>query len=405
MEKWSPATKLSFLRTVAGSDVPISADASNLESFSEAQLKEMEVTLNQQKLQLEQSLNRIKAERARRDPHKIAKYTMFPPADNEMWTAYCTQEAGFWSAKELDFVSDRECYLRHPKMTDRYRQVYIDIFKFFWPGDGMISANVLRYINEAETYEEQTFFIAQLFIEAVHAESYGMSIMAIVSDPVQQAEAFLGVDEIPAIKAKADFIEKYIYSNESKGLRFVAGAAAEGIFFASLFALIHFFSKKELMINFSFMNEQIAKDETLHAENNCRLAKRYLKSEEHERVIEILEEAVQVEIENVKYMLRTPVDSVEADQAMGLTVENMSIYIKMLADRLLAQMGLPIHFRCVTRLLWYEGVSLGVKSNFYERKIGSYKKFSLEQALDWRSRAGLTQKVTSTVSRPEEVDF
>jgi hypothetical protein len=37
--------------------------------------------------------------------------------------------------------------------------------------------------------------------------------------------------------------------------------------------------------------------------------------------------------------------------------------------------------------------------------VGSYKKFNLSSALDWKKRAGLTQKQLNIVSRPQNVDF
>lgn len=37
--------------------------------------------------------------------------------------------------------------------------------------------------------------------------------------------------------------------------------------------------------------------------------------------------------------------------------------------------------------------------------VGSYKKFTLSTALDWKKRAGLTMEKKNVVSRPQDVDF
>src|SRR5205085_899138 len=101
-------------------------------------------------------------------------------------------------------------------------------------------------------------------------------IVSIVPDLESQNRVFSMIDTLPCVKAKGDYIEKYIYSDLSKGLRYVAAAVSEGIFFVTLFAIIFFFRGKNVLPNFIFMNEQISKDETLHRDYNCDRAKRHL---------------------------------------------------------------------------------------------------------------------------------
>jgi hypothetical protein len=45
------------------------------------------------------------------------------------------------------------------------------------------------------------------------------------------------------------------------------------------------------------------------------------------------------------------------------------------------------------------------KGNFYEVKIGAYKKKSLAEMLNWRGRAGLDRDTEKAYSAPEEIDF
>jgi ribonucleotide reductase beta subunit family protein with ferritin-like domain len=333
---------------------------------------------------------------------RASTYTMFPLKDDVSWQFYCTQECSLWSAKELDFVKDKEDFAT---LSPRYKELLYDIFGFFVPGDGMVSKAILRYLNDSETYEEQMFFIIQLFDELVHAESYGMTIISIIPDQETQQMIFGMMDDLPCIKAKGDYIEKYIESDLSKGLRFVAGAVAEGIFFVTLFAIIYYFRSKGKMKNFIFMNEQISKDETLHRDYNCLKAKQYLQPEEFDRALQMVKEGVEIELGNLQYILRTPVESAEADAIAGLTVENLSDYARMLADQVLVLIGLQAFYKVNVSIPFLGDISLGRKTNFYDGLVGSYKKFTLSTALDWKKRAGLVKERENVVSRPQDVDF
>ena len=335
-------------------------------------------------------------------PTRANTYTMFPLKDEISWQFYCTQECSLWSAKELDFVKDRNEFETLPR---RYKELFYDLFGFFAPGDGMVSKALLRFLNESQTYEEQMFFIIQLFDELVHAESYGMSIVSIIPDEATQNKVFGMIDTLPCIKAKGDYIEKYIYSDLSRGLRFVAAAVSEGVFFVTLFAIIFYFRSKGKMKNFIFMNEQISKDETIHRDYNCEKARQYLNPDEMEMAVKIVVEGVDVELENVKYLLREPIDSAEADAVAGVTVNNLGDYTKMLADQILVGIGLSPLYKTQIDMPFLKDIALNKKTNFYEGTVGSYKKFTLSSALDWKKRAGLTSSQKNIVSRPQDVEF
>ena len=194
-------------------------------------------------------------------------YSMFPIKDQDAWVFYCKQEAADWSAKELDFLPDIENY---KKLRPRYKELFNKILGFFVPGDGLIAKNVgCRFLNECDTYEESLFYNIQLKIEATHAESYSSTAISCIPDQKEQQEVFGAVDNIEAVKIKADFMKKYIDSNLPKELRMLASACSEGIFFVALFAIIFYFRDKHVMKTFIFMNEQISKDETLHRDFYC----------------------------------------------------------------------------------------------------------------------------------------
>lgn len=333
------------------------------------------------------------------------KYSMFPITDDLLWEAYCAQETMIWSAKELPFNKDKEEYTKIPK---RYQELYCDLLAFFSPGDGLITKQVMRYLKECKTYSEMMFFITQIFIELVHAESYGMSIVSVLPSEIEQQKVFEEVDKLDCVKAKADFILKYESSTYSKGFRYVVGAVTEGIFFVSLFAVVFYLRKKGIMKTFTFLNEQVSKDETLHRDVNILLALRYgnFKEEEISEIITMIKSAVEIEMNHLQYILRKPVDSIEADTSSGLSIKELRNFVQSLADQIMGMLELPVIYNSESNLPWLNDLALSRKSNFYEEKVGSYKKISLKTAIDWKERAGLNEEnKINSVANPLDVDF
>ncbi len=346
-------------------------------------------------------------------PHELAigseggldstTYSMFPLTDDMAWHYACTQEAQAWSAKEIDYRRDRELWSTYPP---RYQEIYCDLLGFFAPGDGLVSTNVLRMIGECTTYSEMMFLIKQLDNELTHSEMYGMFIASIIPDEKDQKRVFGMVNDLPCVKAKAEFMKKYIQSYKSRAHRDVAAACSERIFFVTLFAIIFYFRNKGVFPSFVFGNEQVSKDETLHGDFYCDRAKR-LGLPPLAEVQEIVDEAVQIEIAHMAYILRKPIDSKEVDAAAGMTVENLSKFAQFLGDQVYTLLDLPLKYEAKCVLKHMGDIGLSRKTNFYEQKVGSYKKISLQDAINWRKRAGLTVEVTAAaaVGDPSAVEF
>jgi ribonucleotide reductase beta subunit family protein with ferritin-like domain len=332
------------------------------------------------------------------------KYSMFPiaPENESDWFFYNLQEANFWTAKELDFKLDKQQF---EKISKRYQQLYKDLLEFFVVGDGLVTNQLYRYLKEADNYSQMMYIIMQIAIEIVHSETYSMFNISIISDPKEQEEIFTSVDNLPCVQAKANFINKYNNSDHCRGFRYFVGAISEGIFFVSLFTVVFYLRSKNLFPTFVHANKLISTDETIHRDYNCIKAKE-LKGFSFDQAIEVLNEALKIEIDHLRYILREPVDSVEADVAAGLTIENLEKFVKGLADQILVFSGFPSYYNISVELPWMAELALSRKTNFYDVKGANYKKFSLEDGLDWQERAGLKDhKEIDAVQNPNDVDF
>lgn len=340
---------------------------------------------------------------------KRKRYSLFPIKDRLPYEFYKKHESVFWSSGELHYEVDAKEY---PTLPKRYQDIYKQFLGFFAPGDGLITMQAIQFLKDAiarEAPEEICFLITQLHAELVHAETYGLSITNVIPDLNEQEEVFSAIERLPCVIAKAEFVEKYMYAeNESMGLKYLAGAFAEGTFFTALFALIFYMKRKNHFKTFCSANAMIMRDETLHRDYNAAMAKRFGGFTEA-RAHQLAEEAVNIEIGHLKYILAEPIDSAEADAASGLTLESVTGYVKTLADQVLYLAGVSPLFKANVTLPWMMDIGLPGKENFYEALVTKYSQLSVKDAMAVAvSEDGgveLKKAEDESINNPEDVDF
>lgn len=330
----------------------------------------------------------------------LQKYLLRTEKDPENWTFYKRQEACDWSAEEFNFFKEKKDYQESPESI---RKLLKGIFGFFLVGDGLISEDVVVFLKEAineENWPLVYYLSMQLKVENTHAEVYSKAALTIVPEEEHQ-EIFDMCQKLECVKAKGEWIKKHVDSQSSRALRYVACAVGEGVFFVSLFAVIFYLRKLNLFKNFIESNEQISKDESLHRDQKAMEAKRLLKAEEHDEAVAIIKEGVEVEKEHARYLLSHTIMGEQADKDAGLTMDNLSAYIEMLADQVAYLVGLPLIYNSKATLPWMEDINLSQKTNFYERDVvGSYRKFDPNSALEKTDLEDI-----SALENPEDEDF
>jgi len=343
---------------------------------------------------------------------QVKRYALFPILDEKGYEFYQKQEITHWSESELDFTADRKFYdIASPQV----KKLFDTVLAFFLVGDGVISKNIIfRFLLECSTYEEQAMFISQLHIELIHAATYGLAAFTFKRNPEDMGELIESAQSTPCVKAKIEFMEKWMLSNRPRYQRLVAFACAEGIFFCSLFAVIFKFRSKGWFPNFILANELIANDESLHRDWGAYLFEREISlilsafekdSEEYNQkyeeiksaVYEIVLDAVSIEDGFADYIL--------TDNLEDLNSKDLKTYVRLIADNLLTQLSYSSHFKVSNPFTWLDDISMEQKGNFYEVRIGAYKKKSLSDVLNWRKRAGLVEETVDVYDNPEDVDF
>lgn len=301
----------------------------------------------------------------------LDRCSLFPITDDKIWDLKERQDQMMWMAFELkeELRKDREQYTSG-NIPERFREIFELIMGFFVYADALISENINRFQLECLDPVEGAFYITQNKIELVHQEAYNLMVDEIIGDPERAVQIRNMIHTIKCVENKSDYIQKYIVSTNSKALRYLAAACMEGIFFMGLFAIIFYFRSRNYMPGFVLGNEWIRRDESIHRDFFIEMASRHLKSEESEEALELVREAVNVEVEFIRYLLQQPVISPEIDAIDKITKSDLEIYVKMLADQILDSVGLPMIYNCEIELKYVENTS--VKPNFYERKVSQY---------------------------------
>lgn len=332
-----------------------------------------------------------------------SQFNIYPVSDPVSFRYYLTQNAQMWPAKEVRIGLDKEQF---DKLPTRYQELVYDILAFFAPGDGLISQQILGFLNRTENFGQQAFLLYQAAIEVTHAHAYSDAIMTFCNRK-KRREVFKAVNSLPCVKAKADFIYKYMSSDEYPlSVKYLAGAIAEGIFFVSLFSIIFYLKDKNLLDRFGYLNIQVSKDEFVHRNFNIMMAYKHGitdalrktgKVELTETIVRnMLNEALKIERDHVEYLLREPINSVQVDEMEGMTIENNMRYVYGLADQIVnglkynpmftvpesVVLGLDDTRVHEIELPWMKKMSWMNKTNFYEGDPDGYTAGSLQDMLD-----------------------
>jgi ribonucleoside-diphosphate reductase subunit M2 len=225
-------------------------------------------------------------------------------------------------------------------------------------------------MTEVQLPEARAFYGFQIAMENIHSETYSLLIDSYIKDHDEKTKLFHALSNFPCIEKKAKWALKWIGSDNSYAERLVAFAAVEGIFFSGSFCAIFWLKKRGLMPGLTFSNELISRDEGMHTDFACLLYKHLNNKISNERIVEIISNAVEIELEFVSDSL--PVELI------GMNSRLMGQYIKFVADRLLFALGVPKYYNVENPFEWMDMISLTGKTNFFEKRVGEYQKANVK---------------------------
>jgi ribonucleoside-diphosphate reductase beta chain len=303
------------------------------------------------------------------DPSTVSlgeRYTLFPISANEqdLYKMYKKQVASFWTAEEIDFSKDKEDW---EKLTENERYFIKHILAFFAGSDGVVQENLAtRFQKEVQSPVARLFYGMQNAMEGIHSETYSLLIDQYVKDKDEQMKYFRAIDDIPAIRKKAQWAIKWIESPTDYATRLIGFACVEGIFFSGSFCAIYWLKKRGLLPGLTFSNELISRDEGLHTEFAIAMYHKLQNKLSSEETLTIIKDAVEAETEFITEALPCSL--------IGMNARDMTQYIQFVADRLAVQLGCPKIYKASNPFDFMDLISLEGKTNFFEKKVSEYSK-------------------------------
>src|SRR6056297_3084532 len=298
------------------------------------------------------------------------RFVLFPIKHNDIWAFYKKAEASFWTAEEIDLEADLVDW--DNKLNDDERHFVKHVLAFFAASDGIVNENLAEnFVAEVQYTEAKFFYGFQIMMENIHSETYSLLIDTYIQDAKEKNYLFNAIDNMDCVKKKADWAMRWIDEGSFQE-RLIAFAAVEGIFFSGSFCSIFWLKKRGLMPGLSFSNELISRDEGMHCDFACLLYNNHIENQlSKETVRKIISDAVEIEKEFVSDAL--PVNLI------GMNSDLMCQYIEFVADRLLISLNCDKLFEVENPFPWMDLISLQGKTNFFEKRVGDYKKAGVGQ--------------------------
>ncbi len=302
------------------------------------------------------------------------------------WQKYLDGCANHWMPQEVNMNADISLWKSEGGLTDDERVVIKRSLGFFSTADSLVANNLVLAIYRLITNPEcRQYLLRQAFEEAIHTHAYQYCIESLGMD---EGEIFNMYHEVPSVARKASWGLKY--TKDISDPTFQTGTpetdkvllknliayycVLEGIFFYCGFSQILSMGRRNKMTGTSEQFQYILRDESMHVNfgidviNQIKLENPSLWDEEMQQTArQMILEGMQLEIEYAKDTMPRGI--------LGMNANMMSEYLQFIANRRLAQIGLPEQFPGVKNPFpWMsEIMDLKKEKNFFETRVTEYQ--------------------------------
>ncbi len=310
--------------------------------------------------------------------------TLRPMRYPQFYDLYRNAIKNTWTVEEINFQIDITDL--HEKMTPADRHLIHRLVAFFATGDSIVSNNlVLNLYQHLNAPEARMYLSRQLYEEALHVQFYLTLLDNYLPDPAERFKAFAAVENIPAIKKKADFCFKWIDSiQDMKRIetreqrrefllnQICFAACIEGLFFFAAFAYVYYFRSRGLLPGLAAGTNWVFRDESCHMEFAFECV-RTVREEEpdlfddvmQQQVYEMLEEAIECEVQFAEDVLSGGV--------AGISTRDMRQYLQHCADQHFERLGMARQYHVRNPLPFMELQDVQELTNFFERRVSAYQ--------------------------------
>lgn len=261
----------------------------------------------------------------------------------KLYNMYNDQIRQFWTIAVLKPSSDIPDWeaLKEPEQT-----FIKNILGFFAGSDKIVMDNLREsFMPDIKLLEAQLFWGAQMMIEAIHSETYGLIIDIIIKNMDEKRRLGDAIQQIPAVRSKALWAQQWSEKKDNGEFkhsleeRLIAYIIVEGLFFSGSFCAVFWLKNRGIMLNgLCKSNDLISKDEGLHTKfttelynmlpSNLRLPQ--------SRIYEIFDDALAIETDFICQSLKCDL--------IGMNKELMKSYLQFTADKLISSLGYNTKF-------------------------------------------------------------
>jgi ribonucleoside-diphosphate reductase subunit M2 len=316
------------------------------------------------------------------------QYTYFPIEHPQIHELLQKQFANFWTVEEVDTSEDKKHWTQVLKTNEK--EFIKWTLGFFASADGIVIENLgKRFFEDINNSEGKAFYAFQMGMEAIHSIMYSVLIDTYVSDPKEKAKMFNAIEEIPPIKAKADWALQWISDNSNFAKRCVAFAIVEGIFFSAAFCSIYWLKDRGVCPGLCLSNDFIARDEALHVEHACEQYKIGIANDPK----------IKLSSDEVYSMVRSAIDTEDVfiNEALkfrlkGMNADLMKEYVRYTADHLLGMLGYQKLYNVQNPFDFMDRISMDQLNNFFEGRSSVYQRSGIMDSSKKNGNAELDQE-------------
>jgi len=302
------------------------------------------------------------------------------------WQKYLSGCANHWMPNEVNMAADIALWKDPYGLSDDERLIIKRSLGYFSTADSLVANNLVLAVYRHITNPEcRQYLLRQAFEEALHTHSYQHIIESLGLD---ESEVFNMYREVPTVANKAAWTLPYMQSLSDP--EFKTGTpetdqallrdliafyiVTEGLFFYVGFTQILAMGRRGKMTGTSEQFQYILRDESMHVNfgidviNQIKIENPHLWTAEFQQeVISMVNEGVDLEIAYAKDTMPRGI--------LGLNAEMFKDYLRYIANRRLAQIGLAEQYPGVKNPFpWMsEMMDLKKEKNFFETRVTEYQ--------------------------------
>ncbi|HEY0221028.1 MAG TPA: ribonucleotide-diphosphate reductase subunit beta [Candidatus Paceibacterota bacterium] len=287
-----------------------------------------------------------------------------------------------WFPHEIALKEDLEDFA---KMTDDERHAVKFLMAFFNPAELIVNRSIaLGIYPYLKSPEAHLYLAKQMWEEANHCVAFEYVLETF---PFDRETIFNTHLEVPSMVAKEDYINKYMkrMTDEKLDISTVDGKkdfirnlvatniVIEGVWFYSGFMVALSFRQRNQLRNFGSMINWVLRDESLHLKFGINLIHNVLEENTELLTEEFAAEIRNIIIEGVDLEVNYNKD-LFPNGILGLNADYVNQYVQYVADRRLAELGMPKYYNVTNPAKWMStATDVFELVNFFESQNTSYE--------------------------------